>query len=88
MDAAPPPLHDRLLHAAASLNERRIETLFDTEPDRAAQYRCSASGLVLDFAKHRLDDAARQILLELAEARALAEAFSALTRGEEVNTSE
>ncbi len=88
MDAAPPPLHDRLLHAAASLNDRRIETLFDTEPDRATQYRCSASGLVLDFAKHRLDDAARQILLELAEARALAEAFSALTRGEEVNTSE
>lgn len=88
MSAAPPWLHDRLLEAAASLNDRRIETLFDAEPHRAAQYRCCAAGLVLDFAKHRLDESARQTLLELADAHDLIEAFSALTRGEEVNTSE
>lgn len=88
MSVVPSPLHDRLLRAAATLTDRDVETLFDAEPHRADQFRCCADGLVLDFAKHRLDDATRQTLLELAEARNLVESFSALISGEEVNTSE
>ena len=85
---APPPLHERLQAAAAALNGRRTESLFDAEPHRIEQFQCRVDGLVLDFAKHRLDDAARQTLLELADARGLLEAFSALINGETVNTSE
>ena len=46
---APLPLQQRLEAAAAALKAQRIEALFDSEPDRAAHYRCSAQGLVLDL---------------------------------------
>lgn len=88
MLVAPPPLHQRLQAAAAALCHRRIEALFDGEPCRAEHYRCHADGLVLDYGKHRLDHEARQTLVELADARCLREAFSALINGEQVNSSE
>ena len=78
---APLPLQQRLEAAAAALKAQRIEALFDSEPDRAAHYRCSAQGLVLDFSKHQLDHDAWQALLELANARDLPQAFAALIRG-------
>ena len=83
---APPPLHKRLQAAAAALSGRRTESLFDAEPHRTEQFQCRVDELVLDFAKHRLDDAARQTLLELANARGLLEAFSALINGETVTS--
>jgi len=88
MMVAPPPLQQRLEAAAAALKPQRIEALFDNEPDRTAHYRCSAQGLILDFSKHQLDRDAWQALLELASARDLPQAFAALTKGDEVNTSE
>ncbi len=88
MVVAPPPLHQRLQKAAAALGDQPIAALFDDDPQRAVHYQCRNGELVLDFSKHRLDNAALQTLLELADARNLLDAFSALIAGEEVNTSE
>ena len=88
MAAPTPALHEALLDAASSLSTQRVEALFDSNSDRAKEYRCSAAGLTLDFSKHLLDDSAWQRLLELADSRELPQAFSALIGGALINTSE
>ena len=88
MAITPAALHSTLVQAAEALKSQRVEGLFDTTPDRASRYRCEAAGLTLDFSKHLLDDHAWQTLLELSDKRALPKAFTSLTSGEMINTSE
>ncbi|MEK9654620.1 MAG: hypothetical protein VW202_02845, partial [Halieaceae bacterium] len=85
---APPALHQRLYTAAEKLDARPVAALFNDDAQRAEHYRCRSGGIVLDFAKHRLDDTALQALLDLADARHLSQAFSNLVAGDEVNASE
>ncbi len=88
MAITPAALHSTLMQAAEALKSQRVEGLFDATPDRASRYRCEAAGLTLDFSKHLLDDDAWQTLLELSDKRALSAAFTSLTDGEIINTSE
>ena len=88
MAIEPAALHEALLEASAAASGERIETLLMAAPDRAERYRCGAAGLTLDFSKHLLNDDSWQLLLELADARGLPEAFSDLIHGAMVNTSE
>ena len=81
-------LHEQLWEARAELSHRRITALFDTDPDRHERYQCQSNGLVVDFSKHLIDDHVWQILIELASAHALPDAFSGLVAGQSVNTSE
>ncbi|MDG2461651.1 MAG: glucose-6-phosphate isomerase [Luminiphilus sp.] len=88
MDGGPLAPQNALRRAAEALSTRRIEDLFKTDSDRAAQYQCQAQGLTLDFSKHLLDSPAWEALLTLADSRALPEAFLALISAETINTSE
>ena len=88
MAITPAALHSTLMQAAEALKAQRVEGLFDATPDRASRYRCEAAGLTLDFSKHLLDDDAWQTLLELSDKQALPAAFTSLTDGEIINTSE
>ena len=88
MAIEPAALHEALLETAAATSGERVETLLQASPDRAERYRCDAAGLTLDFSKHLLDDDGWQLLLELAGARDLPEAFRDLIHGAMVNTSE
>ena len=81
-------LHEQLWEARAELSHRRITALFDTDPDRHERYQCQSNGLVVDFSKHLIDDHVWQLLIELASAHALPDAFSGLVAGPSVNTSE
>ncbi|MEK9535294.1 MAG: hypothetical protein VW104_10500, partial [Halieaceae bacterium] len=81
MAIEPAALHEALLEAASAISGGRIEALLRASPDRAERYRCDAAGLTLDFSKHLLDDDSWQLLLELADARDLPEAFRALIHG-------
>ena len=81
-------LHEQLWEARAELSHRRITALFDTDPDRHERYQCQSNGLVVDFSKHLIDDHVWQLLIELASAHALPDAFSGLVAGQSVNTSE
>ena len=81
-------LHEQLREAQAELSHRSITTLFDSDPDRAERYQCKSHGLVVDFSKHLIDDHVWQLLVELAGAQALPDAFAGLVGGQSVNTSE
>tara|TARA_Y100000385_G_scaffold86130_1_gene88516 strand:+ start:106 stop:1731 length:1626 start_codon:yes stop_codon:yes gene_type:complete len=81
-------LHEQLREARAGLSDRRITALFDTDPDRHERYQCQSHGLVVDFSKHLVDDHVWQLLIELASAHALPDAFADLVSGQSVNTSE
>ena len=81
-------LHEKLREAQAALSHQRITALFDTDPHRHERYRCRSNGLVVDFSKHLIDDHVWQLLIELASAHALPEAFAALVEGHLVNASE
>lgn len=61
---------------------------FERDAPRASRYTVDACGLSLDFSKHKIDDAALQALLELAEARDLPAWRSRLFAGEAVNHTE
>ena len=88
MATGPESLHEALREAADALRDTSVVSLFAEGEDRHTRFLLSAAGLTLDFSKHRLDDAAWQLLLELADTTALPEAFQALVAGEEVNQSE
>jgi glucose-6-phosphate isomerase len=88
MVMGPESLHEALREAADALRETSVVSLFAEAADRHNRFLLCAAGLTLDFSKHRLDDSAWQLLLELADTTALPEAFRALVAGEEVNQSE
>ncbi len=81
-------LHEKLRVAGAELSHQRITALFDTDPLRHERYQCRSNGLVVDFSKHLIDDHVWQLLIELASANDLPEAFTVLVAGHPVNTSE
>ena len=69
-------LHEQLLEARAELEHQRISALFDADPHRHERYQCQANGLVVDFSKHFIDDHVWQLLIELASAQGLPDAFT------------
>jgi len=81
-------LHEQLRQARAELEHQRISALFDADPDRHERYQCQTNGLVVDFSKHLIDDHVWQLLIELASAQGLSDAFTALVAGHSVNPSE
>ena len=81
-------LHEQLREARAGLAHQRITALFDADPHRHKRYQCQSNGLVIDFSKHLLDDHVWRLLIELASAHDLPDAFTALIAGHCVNPSE
>jgi glucose-6-phosphate isomerase len=77
-----------LQDAINGLQGVRIAALIEQDPHRASHYRCSGAGIHLDYSKHRLDDAAREALLTLAQQQALNAAFDGLVTGKKVNNTE
>ncbi|MFD1797516.1 glucose-6-phosphate isomerase [Paracoccus aurantiacus] len=66
--------------------ERRITQLFEKNPDRAKAFSVEADGLVFDYSKTNIDDAARDALLELTPD--LAERREAMFTGARINETE
>ena len=81
-------IENDLQSAAQQIGSARITEWYEGDTNRAVDFRCSTSGLVLDYSKHRIDIPTRQLLLELAEQSALSADFGALTRGEALNITE
>ncbi|MBV0892516.1 glucose-6-phosphate isomerase [Paracoccus sp. Z118] len=65
---------------------RRIEALFEAEPDRAARRSTRACGMLLDWSKTALDDRAVALLLDLAAG--VPARREAMFAGERVNETE
>ncbi|MEL7487942.1 MAG: glucose-6-phosphate isomerase, partial [Pseudomonadota bacterium] len=73
---------------AEALATTPMRKMFAADPSRAARYSIEAAGLFLDYSKNKIDDAARDALLALAEAVDLEGARRAMFAGEKINTTE
>ena len=78
----------RLQWHHAEVAPLHLRDLFDSDPTRGERLTAEASGLYLDYSKHRVTDDTLQLLRKLAAERGLAEKAQAMFRGEEVNVSE
>lgn len=79
---------EKLRNHAARLSDTTIQDLFAQEPERARQFTAAVAGMRLDFSKNRLDSAAWEGLLELAQEAQLAEGIAAMFNGEHINETE
>jgi len=73
---------------AARLRNCTVRGLFATDPERCQRYAREFGGILLDFSRQRLDDAAFAALLDLAGHAGLRERIHALLDGAIVNDSE
>jgi glucose-6-phosphate isomerase len=73
---------------AARLRETHLRDLFGAGAGRAERMTLEAAGLVADYSKHRVDEAALAALLDLARAGGVEERRDAMFRGEKINTTE
>ncbi len=72
----------------AKQNPLKLTELFAGDPDRTAKMTLEQSGIIADFSKQRLDDAALAALFDLAKACDLSGWRSKLFSGAKINTSE
>ena len=79
---------EKLRNHAARLSDTTIQDLFAQEPERARQFTAAVAGMRLDFSKNRIDSAAWEGLLELAQEAQLAEGIAAMFNGEHINETE
>ncbi len=80
-------MFDDLKSHHARLADRPILSLFDA-PGRAEAFSVRQGDMLLDYSKTALDDAARDALLALADARGVAERRAAMFAGEKINETE
>jgi glucose-6-phosphate isomerase len=72
---------------ADRLRSTHLRELF-ADPGRAEAMTVEAAGLVVDYSKHRIDDAALAALFDLARAGRVQERRDAMLRAERINTTE
>jgi len=74
--------------ALGKVERRRLETLFEAEPDRLSRLVLEQAGIRFDFSKTHLDAALLSAFEALARERDLAGAREAMFRGDAVNVTE
>ncbi len=70
------------------LADTKILNLFEQDPHRVDNFRCTAAGLTLDYSKNRLDQSALESLINLAEQRDITQRIKELFTGHTVNPTE
>ena len=70
------------------IKDLHLRDLFKQDPDRGTRLTVRASGLYMDYAKHRITDETLRLLFELARERGLEERRDAMFRGEKINLTE
>ncbi|WP_269532063.1 glucose-6-phosphate isomerase [Chitinimonas sp. BJYL2] len=82
-----PAWQDTLKHAQR-LQSIDLRAAFVSDPARAQRFRLKACGMLLDYSKNRIDDAALASLFDLARATGVETRRAALLGGERINTTE
>ncbi len=72
----------------AEVATRRILSLFETDPGRAAGFSVQADGLLFDWSKTNIDATGRDLLLALATASGVADKRAAMFSGKKINETE
>lgn len=73
---------------ANKAKQRSLQDYFNTDPNRAENYRFDAAGLTFDLAKHHIDGKILALLLKLADSCAIENKIQGLLNGEIVNITE
>lgn len=81
-------LSAQLAPQAKRMRATHLRKLFDADPSRFERFSASACGLLMDWSKEKLDQAAWEALLELAEKRNIAGARDAQFAGRAINSTE
>ncbi|MEP2530459.1 glucose-6-phosphate isomerase [Shimia sp.] len=79
--------HD-LDNMRGAAQDRAIMGLFETNPGRAQEFTLNSDGLLFDYSKTSIDDAARKALVDLAEAAQVAHKRDAMFSGAKINVTE
>ncbi|GAB3265489.1 glucose-6-phosphate isomerase [Chitinimonas naiadis] len=82
------PSWQAMLTAAERLKALKLREVFAQDPGRAERYSLKACGILLDYAKNRLDDAARAALLQLAQDSGVEARRRSMLAGEKINVTE
>jgi glucose-6-phosphate isomerase len=82
------PAWQDMLAQANRLTSLDIRDAFAADPARAERFSLKDCGILLDYSKNRIDDAAMAALLALAEATGVAAHRAAMLGGEKINTTE
>jgi len=82
------PEWQAMLAAAITQCNTSMADAFARDPGRAARYSAEACGLLLDYSKNRVDDAALQALFALARACDVEGRRDAMLRGDKINATE
>jgi glucose-6-phosphate isomerase len=72
----------------AQVKSAHLRDLFAGDPGRAERFSVEASGLLLDYSKHRITAQTRELLLGLARAVGLRERIDAMFSGQKINNTE
>lgn len=88
MDPADLPAWSKLLSHARDIDKTDIRSLFAAESDRVARCTITASGLTLDWSKHRANATTHQLLIALAKSCAVEAKRDAMFTGDRINTTE
>ncbi|MBV9918496.1 MAG: glucose-6-phosphate isomerase [Solirubrobacterales bacterium] len=70
------------------LSGLHLRDLFDSDPQRGTRLTAEATGLYLDYSKHRITEETISLLVALAEEVGLRERTEAMFRGEHINVTE
>ncbi len=81
-------MFDDLKKQAARIGERRIETLFQDDAQRASTFSVDALGMLFDYSKTQIDAPLRDDLIALAQRAGVAERAKAMFSGEKINETE
>ena len=82
------PAWQAMLEYADQLRSIDMRQAFATDPARAERYSVHACGILLDYAKNRIDDQAMAKLFTLARATGVEQRRDAMLRGDKINTTE
>jgi len=82
------PAWQAMLSEAARVAPLKMREAFESDPGRALRYRLQTCGILLDYAKNRIDDRALASLFELARANGVEARRDAMLAGEKINSTE
>lgn len=82
------PQRERLAAHASKLRQQHLREMFAVDPQRFDQLSRCELNLLFDFSRQLLDEETIQLLVALADARALRSRIDAMFSGEKINTTE
>ncbi len=77
-----------LVEHSKSMPSVHMQTLFDADPQRAAKFRCEATGILLDYSKNRVTEETFNLLLALARSAGLEDWRARMFNADTINHTE